>query len=551
MASTEYDVAGLIRDPEFQSKPWAERHQIMLQVEPDYKAMKPAEQAQYLNALKKEDFWKPSAPQKPKEKNLWEKTKEGVGHYLHDAKEIALEPVRMASEAVAGTANAVAKAGKGLYGGAMAIDKGLSGGSLDDALLAGRQAIGDRNTISSPLEPSHTSQFVGQNIVKPAIEKASEYAPKELVEGIVEAGGDIASLFGIKPGIKTIKGGVTNALKAGAESGMPFLNPERIYGSAARMPLSKKWLKEIGAEDISKRKAAVGVALEDEVPVSNLGIQQAKNQEKVLRGKVDAIIKELDTTGALMPKEKLKAGLTKTEGELSAQSVADVEGTDFAQNLVNRLYDKRFNKMGHEVQVGTETIPARVEKDPFGQSYVVEPEKKGPIMERRYKPSEVQAIKRHLYKMEEYGKAQLAKGLGTMIKELGNKGMAKEAKEWLEQLKPGLKTLNAKDGAYINLLDALETAVPRINNKNVVDLGTKVLATAHPILATIDFALGLPTVRSKLAFALNRARKGSSVNVGKPMAKTLGAGIASTATKPQNPYNDAILGVLGQNNESP
>jgi hypothetical protein len=56
----------MVRDPEFQALPWAERHQLLAMKDPDYAALSPGDQSGVMNALKTKDYWKPgAAPAEP------------------------------------------------------------------------------------------------------------------------------------------------------------------------------------------------------------------------------------------------------------------------------------------------------------------------------------------------------------------------------------------------------------------------------------------------------------------------------------------------------
>jgi len=285
------------------------------------------------------------------------------------------------------------------------------------------------------------------------------------------------------------------------------VSPEKLYGSAVKLPLSKKWTRELGAEGVTKRSEAIRAGLESKILPTEVGIQKAKNIELAHRNAVDTIISELDETGQLIPKDRLKEGLKKAIG------IAETEGMD-VDGIVNRLYNKRFENMGEEVSRLTDGALGDV---------------------RVYKPSEIQAIKRHLYSMEDYTKNNIAKSIGTKIRESANKGMAKEAKQSLEELYPQLKNLNKNEAAYINLIEALESAVPRIANRDAVGLGAKVLMTgAHPWLAAIEQVVGLPKVKARLAIALDSARKknalasGRSVRGGNSLQYMAPAGIIAS-----------------------
>lgn len=471
----------------------------------------------------------PEPVEAPKKQGFWGKLGSRIGSD-------AMEPVRLATETVLAPVNAVRRGAQGLKGMASGLGAYAGGATTDEALMEANKALGPRDDIKNPFGASKTSEYLGENVVNPLANQARKIpGVGDYVDPILEAGGDIASLFGVKPGIAAVKGVGTGAFKAVAGTQAP----ERLYASAAKMPLSKAWTKELGPEAITKRKEAVRAGLEGEVPINDMGIQKAKNLEKEFRGKVDGVIADLDATGVLIPKDKLKAGLA------GAYEVAGIEGTAAAERIVNNLYN-RFEKKGQLVKTGEQQIPAVYEITDMGDRILKSPARIESIMERQYKPSEIQAIKRHLYKMENYERMKLSRGLGSQLKELGNKGMAREAKVALEELFPDLKKLNRQDAAYVNLVDALERAVPRLQNKDIMGLGTKVLLTgAHPVMGIVEHIVGLPAMKGRLAFALNRARK-SAPMTGVPTtmnaAGAIGAGLAQTTSpKYQEPPTPELV----------
>lgn len=443
------------------------------------------------------------------------------------------EPFRLVGEAAVAPINAVKRGYEGLQGIGATVGAYAGGATLDEALQEGSRQIGPRRDIPAPFGPSKTMQHIGQNYITPVMNQAKKIpGVGDYVEPALEAGGDIASLMALNPMLSAGKGTFKAGMKAVGETQAP----ERLYASAIKLPLSKKWTRELGPDGMTKRKEAVRAGLDGEVPPTEFGVAKAKNLEKSFRGKVDAVVAELDNSGGLIPKEKLRAGLE------DAYSVAGTEGTAAAERIVNSLYDKRFEKWGQMVKTGEQTIPEK--KGMFGE--VIEPARVEPIMERQYKPSEMQAIKRHLYKMENYERAKLSRGLGSQLKELGNKGMAHEAKVALEELHPELKNLNRQDAAYVGLVDALETSVPKLQNRDIAGIGAKILlAGSHPVLGLVEHLVGLPRVKARLAFALNKARKAPPLPVAGDMAKAMGLSAAATlAPKPDAMSDDDLRKAL-------
>jgi hypothetical protein len=138
-----------------------------------------------------------------------------------------------------------------------------------------------------------------------------------------------------------------------------------------------------------------------------------------------------------------------------------------------------------------------------------------------FHPSAVQGIKQDIYKRREsaYSETGVKRSTTTTAAE---KSVANHAKVELEKLFPEIKGLNAEDGARIELQDALRRAVSRKWNTNILTTGHTIagvgvgLGTALASGGNIPAALAAtaiavlidnPLVKTKLAFALSKARK--------------------------------------------
>jgi len=261
--------------------------------------------------------------------------------------------------------------------------------------------------------------------------------------------------------------------------------PETLYGSAVKLPLSKRWKQTLGADEISKRGDAIAAGLANEIYPTEYGVAKAKQLKKAAIDKTESAVNELDSLGNVLPKSRLANGLA------DARKVATTEGSEAAQRVLDNLLEKRFNKAG-------ELLPGNLAVDNFGNPIQ--------LIERFYKASEMQDIKQQLYTMSNYEKTKLSRGVASQVKELGQKGMAHEAMVMLEELNPELKTMNRDTAAYISLVEGIESAAGRIQNTNPVSLGSKVLAAGNIGLAVLNQVMGVPAVKSKIAFALNKAR---------------------------------------------
>lgn len=116
-------------------------------------------------------------------------------------------------------------------------------------------------------------------------------------------------------------------------------------------------------------------------------------------------------------------------------------------------------------------------------------------------PTDVaQQIKKNTYKV-------LKKSYGEMkgVAVESEKALARGIKEQLAQKYKQLASLNEKDSALINLDKALERAVSRIDNTNLVGLGTTTASAVNPWAGMVKAIIDAPLVKSKLAIALQKA----------------------------------------------
>lgn len=136
--------------------------------------------------------------------------------------------------------------------------------------------------------------------------------------------------------------------------------------------------------------------------------------------------------------------------------------------------------------------------------------------------TEAQALKQGTYqqlKSKAYGELKS----GTIE---AQKALARGIKEELETQFPEIKGLNAQEAKFIGLDRALERAVNRINNRDLLSLGGKIAVGAGAGAATgglehagtgaiaalaMHYALTDPLVQSRLAIALSKTSKGATL----------------------------------------
>ena len=85
--------------------------------------------------------------------------------------------------------------------------------------------------------------------------------------------------------------------------------------------------------------------------------------------------------------------------------------------------------------------------------------------------------------------------------------MARGIKEELAAQFPEIADLNAKESKLLGLDEALEDAVNRTRNHNLISLGGKVLVSKNIGLAAMHEVLGIPAVQFRIAIGISRASK--------------------------------------------
>jgi hypothetical protein len=236
---------------------------------------------------------------------------------------------------------------------------------------------------------------------------------------------------------------------------------QELYQSALKPPVTNTAAKTAGMVD---------VGLEQGIPISKAGISKIADLVDDLNQKVTAEIKTQPTR--MINKFRVASRLSDVADEFT--------------NQVNPVKDlEAVSKSGNEF---LQTQPKQITAE------------------------DAQALKVGTYK-------QVAGKYG----ELGNaaiesqKALARGLKEELANAFPELSKLNAREGQLLDLQPALERAVQRSGNHQMIGLGTPMVGAAAgaatgslkvaTALATMKAVLDNPMLKSRLAIALNMAGK--------------------------------------------
>ncbi len=233
--------------------------------------------------------------------------------------------------------------------------------------------------------------------------------------------------------------------------------PEKLYQSAAKMPKGKKWPQE-------RREMATTTALEK-------GISPTIQGSSKLREKIDGLNEAI--AGIIEP--NAKAGDT-----LKTQSLVKKYNdwaTDYLKESPHPLEDSKI------IDDTRMEIMARGGKINVGDDH---------------------KIKQNIYKKldEKYR----IKG-STAVE--ADKAYAFTIKEELANSYPELSSLNAQDSALIELSKAIEPAVKRIRDRDILG-GAWMTWSPKAMLARV--ISDTPVIKAQLAIALAKARKLNNIN---------------------------------------
>ena len=302
-------------------------------------------------------------------------------------------------------------------------------------------------------------QWVGLKKTTSTGEKFAQAGKDVLAGGAMEAGGQL------------LGAGISKIGAAIAESGAA----QRTYASAVKMPLSQKWVKARGPAGTSDVKMAVGKGLAENIPPTELGLAAAKS------GKANAA-------------DAIDAEISKMTGTFSTQDIL----TNGMRNAVDmaRKGEAPAKDMEKVIQYTSNLLEGR---------------------QANMNATELNDLKKELYKLANYDKLY---GKADSLVETMRKGVAHEARLQLQANNPALKDVNADYASWRLLEEALERSLARRNNRDLIDLGTKVMIGRESLPLAILNQIITPNVKSHVAFMLKNADKVTGATISRPAAYT-------------------------------
>jgi hypothetical protein len=363
-------------------------------------------------------------------------------------------------------------------GGDIPLDIGATSEEMSDvyrpALEYGGLAAGA--TVGAPLGPAGAvggaglGYGMGRSIADLLDEWAGLKDPLPLEKRLKKAGADVVVGGAMEGGGQLLVKGVTAGAKAVAETPLA----KRLYSSALKMPLSKKWVKARGEEQVSNITKAVRKGIDESIPPSEYGLEVTKLGKSQAASDIDAAVSKM--TGTHSTVEILESGL-KRAVDAARKGEAPARDLDKIAKYADDLMDGR----------GTDLTPV-----------------------------ELNDLKKKLYDLVNFDKLY---GKADSLVETIRKGLAHEARMQLQASNPALKELNADYASWRLLEEALAQSLARHGNRDLFSLGTKVLIGRQSWpLAIFNQTVGHPRVKARIAFMLKGAGRITGESVARPAA---------------------------------
>lgn len=306
-----------------------------------------------------------------------------------------------------------------------------------------------------------------------------EYAglktPTSTGKKFIQGGKDVLSGGAMEAGGQIFGAGITKAADAIANSGAA----QRVYASSIKMPLSQKWVKARGPEGTSNVQTAVNKGLSEQIPPSELGLETIKAGKAQAADAIDAEISKM--TGTYNTTQILQNGLSRAvdqarAGEAPLKNLEKI--ADYAKNL-------------EAGRPSTDLTPVQLND-----------------------------LKKELYSLANYDKMY---GKSDSLMDTMRKGIAHEARLQLQTSNPALKEVNADYASWNLLEEAMQRSLARRNNRDLIDLGTKVMIGRESLpLAIINQTVGHPAVKAQIAFMLKNSAGITGASISRPTAYTYG-----------------------------
>jgi hypothetical protein len=249
----------------------------------------------------------------------------------------------------------------------------------------------------------------------------------------------------------------------GATKVIPTTLAPKMYESAA------KWSTKLTPEE---RAGITQTALQNQIPLSYEGLGQVQSKLGVLGDQMDNLISNATNNNIKIPATKVLESLKDVRSSMGGFKIEGAQDITEINNI-----EKKFRDYLKKEKITSVT------------------------------PEELQRFKSDAYKKIDFGRSPEKP---SIAKEKAYQAMAGTARQSLENIIPELKSVNAQYGSLKELQPNLQKAVGRIENRDLIGIGSGVKAGAGAAVGgNIGAALGLgesilemPKVKSKAALEL-------------------------------------------------
>jgi len=270
---------------------------------------------------------------------------------------------------------------------------------------------------------------------------------------------------------------ISNTLKYGAGKIIPKGMPAKMYEEVAKFSTVK---------GKKKRGKMIETAMDERIPPTHAGVDKMQAQLIALRTEIDTLIDSVPDD-QLVDASKIKRHLEALKSDKAGFRVDASKDMGFIDDQIAKLDDLIA------VQGGQVTV------------------------------RQMHEFKKDIYDTINYDKKQRS---GSKVRDDTYKGIARGAKEAVEEAIPGIKELNAKQGRLMELERPLEQAAARIGNRDKISFTAPINTVAGAYLSE---AVGIPPVvgagigaglsaafspkaKAHLALSLDQLRKNATVS---------------------------------------
>lgn len=322
---------------------------------------------------------------------------------------------------------------------------------------------------------------------------------------------------------------IPNPATGAVNLGVKAINKAAPIAQDVASGLYQSALKPSLAKNAPSPKAIVQTGLENKIPVSEGGIVKLGTLIDDLNQKISDVVKAGGPKAWPRPIPGQKAlpapAAELTVPESSAARDLSIDAPYSPKGVLRR--PQEFDAAPAQqpgVTINPKKVASRLDELKGKVSEQVNPESDLATVEAskaeflRNNPGEIPAAKAQAMKVGTYrslGNKSYGEVKGAAVE--AQKTLARGIKEEIASAFPELKDLNAQESKLFDLGPALEHAVNRIGNHQVVGIGTPAVAAGTQAVtkssalagtaATLKAVVDNPWVKSRLAIALSRAGK--------------------------------------------